>query len=116
MLDTEQLLKANFNHEIKKIQEMYDKQIQSFINVSKENSRLKDEHFKDEEMKRLKEENAKLRRQNPFPEVFMDKVNEHCKLCDIRYVYGTFEVDHTHIASYYKWTCPVCKTEVEEFW
>lgn len=116
MIDTEQLLKANFNREIKKLQEMYDERTRAFLSVSKENSRLRDEHFKDRELAKIKAENERLREISPFPEKFMNKVHDHCKECNIRSIYGNFEIALTHIATFYKWTCPVCKKEIEEYW
>ena len=112
----EQYMTKKFDDELSNLQKMYNEQVQSYLRLMAENKRLRYEHFKDEELAKIKAENERLREISPFPEKFMNKVNEHCKECNIRSIYGNFEIALTHIATFYKWTCPVCKKEIEEYW
>jgi len=112
----EQYITKKFDDELSSLQKIYHDQVNSFMKLRLENKRLRDEHFKDEELAKIKAENERLRTISPFPEKFMNKVNEHCKECNIRSIHGNFEIALTHIATFYKWTCPVCKKEIEEYW
>lgn len=112
----EQYVTKKFDDELSSLQKIYHDQVNSFMKLRLENKRLRDEHFKDEELAKIKAENERLRTISPFPEKFMNKVNEHCKECNIRSIHGNFEIALTHIATFYKWTCPVCKKEIEEYW
>jgi hypothetical protein len=112
----EQYMTKKFDDELSNLQKMYNEQVQSYLRLMAENKRLKDEYFKDKELAKIKAENERLRTISPFPEKFMNKVHDHCKECNIRSIYGNFEITLTHIANFYKWTCPVCKKEIEEYW
>ena len=112
----EQYITKKFDDELSSLQKIYHDQVNSFMKLRLENKRLKDEHFKDKELAKIKAENERLREISPFPEKFMNKIHDHCKECNIRSIYGNFEIALTHIATFYKWTCPVCKKEIEEYW
>lgn len=112
----EQYITKEFDDKLSSLQKIYHDQVNSFMKLQLENKRLRDEHFKDKELAEIKAENERLREISPFPEKFMNKVHDHCKECNIRSIYGNFEIALTHIATFYKWTCPVCKKEIEEYW
>lgn len=112
----EQYMTKKFDDELSSLQKIYHDQVNSFMKLRLENKRLRDEHFKDKELAKIKAENERLRTISPFPEKFMNKIHDHCKECNIHSIYGNFEIALTHIATFYKWTCPVCKKEIEEYW
>lgn len=112
----EQYVTKKFDDELSSLQKIYHDQVNFFMKLRLENKRLRDEHFKDKELAKIKAENERLRTISPFPEKFMNKVHDHCKECNIRSIHGNFEIALTHIATFYKWTCPVCKKEIEEYW
>ena len=113
---SEQYITKEFDDKLSSLQKIYHNQVNSFMKLQLENKRLRDEHFKDKELAKIKAENERLRAISPFPEIFMNKVHDHCKECNIRSIFGNFEIALTHIATFYKWTCPVCKKEIEEYW
>ena len=113
---SEQYITKEFDDKLSSLQKIYHDQVNSFTKLWLENKRLRDEHFKDKELAKIKVENERLRTISPFPEIFMNKVHDHCKECNIRFIHGNFEIALTHIATFYKWTCPVCKKEIEEYW
>lgn len=113
---SEQYITKEFDDKLSSLQKIYHDQVNSFMKLRLENKWLRDEHFKDKELAKIKAENERLRTISPFPEIFMNKVHDHCKECNIRFIHGNFEIALTHIATFYKWTCPVCKKEIEEYW
>lgn len=113
---SEQYITKEFDDKLSSLQKIYHDQVNSFMKLRLENKRLRDEHFKDKELAKIKAENERLRTISPFPEKFMNKVHDHCKECNIRSIHGNFKITLTHIANFYTWTCPVCKKEIEEYW
>lgn len=109
----------DFSKKLKNIQEQYDSVVENLIRTRKENEYLKSENYKDEELKKMKENLDDARKYTIFPAVLIDKAREHLKVENDGYVgelYGSFKITLTHIATIYTWTCPVCKKEIEEYW
>lgn len=109
----------DFSKKLKNIQEQYDSVVENLVRIRKENEYLKSENYKDEELKKMKENLDDARKYTIFPAVLIDKAREHLKAENDGYVgqlYGSFKITLTYIATIYTWTCPKCKKEIEEYW
>lgn len=113
------MFKKDFNKKLRDIQESYDRAIDNMNRVNKENQYLKSEHYKDEELKRMKENLDDARKYTIFPAELIDKARAHLKAENDGYVgqlCGSFKITLTHIATNYEWTCPICKQTIDTWW
>lgn len=109
----------DFSKKLKNIQEQYDSVVESLIRTRKENEYLRSENYKDEELKKMKENLDDARKYTIFPAELIDKAREHLKAENDGYVgqlYGSFKITLTHIATHYEWTCPRCKQTIDAWW
>lgn len=109
----------DFSKKLKNIQEQYDSVVESLIRTRRENEYLKSENYKDEELKKMKENLDDARKYTIFPAELIDKAREHLKAENDGYVgqlYGSFKITLTHIATHYEWTCPKCKQTIDVWW
>ena len=108
-------LMKDFESRIKELTALYGSAIKMFRRVQRENEQLKSEHYKDTELARMKKEYDELRKAIIFPRTFIDKAYAHAEKCGCSNVTGKFEIIPTHVAYCYKWTCPVCGKEFEDW-
>ena len=109
----------DFSKKLKDIQEQYDRVVNDLCRIRKENEYLKSENYKDEELKRMKEDLDDARKYTIFPAELIDKVRAHLKAENdgcVGLMQGTFSIYHTYIATNYQWTCPKCKQDIDVWW
>ena len=109
----------DFSKKLKNIQEQYDSVVENLVRIRKENEYLKSENYKDEELKKMKENLDHARKYTIFPAELIDKAREHLKAESDGYVgqlYGSFKITLTHIATNYEWICPRCKQTINVWW
>lgn len=109
-------LMKDFNSRVKEIEALYRSVIKTYRRVQRENEQLKNEHYKDEELARMKKDYDELRKCIIFPTTFIKKAYAHAEKCGMRTVTGDFKITPTHIAYCYEWTCPKCGEKFEDWY
>lgn len=108
-------LMRDFDNRVKEIEALYKGALELYRRIQRENEQLKDEHYKDAELAKMKKDYDKLRKSIIFPITFIEKAYAHAEKCGRSTVTGKFEIVPTHVAYCYKWTCPVCGKEFEDW-
>lgn len=103
-MELNELLKyyrKDFDDAVLQISQAYDKVLNENMELRAKNQKLKDEHYKDEELAKLSNQLAKIRKDNDFilRGAAVKKRDEfvvnHCNRCGVYQKSGTYSYDFT---------------------